>query len=172
MASPSHSGLRYSWISSFSCAVFLKWYNCLCASICFSIFSIHVLFVLQGVWQWWGVPVDRGCWGHPQMAAAGHCREQGKFMSIFHYSDFIMSMMASQITSISMVCSTVLFRHRSKKTSKLHVTSLCEGNSPVTSEFPSQRASNGENVSVWWCHHVVDVFKSIAWCKTAVTPVH
>ena len=32
-----------------------------------------------------------------------------------------------------------LFRHRSKKTSKLRVTGLCEGNSPVTGEFPAQR---------------------------------
>ena len=39
-----------------------------------------------------------------------------------------------------------LFRHRSKKTSKLRVTGLCEGNSPVTREFPAQRASNAENV--------------------------
>ena len=38
-----------------------------------------------------------------------------------------------------------LFRRRSKKTSKLRVTGLCEGNSPVTSEFPAQRASNAEN---------------------------
>ena len=47
-----------------------------------------------------------------------------------------------------------LFRRRSKKTSKLHVTGLCEGNSPMIGEFPSQRASNAENVSIWWCHHV------------------
>ena len=46
-----------------------------------------------------------------------------------------------------------LFRHRSKKTSKLHITGLCEGNSPVTSEFPAQRASNAENVPIWWRHH-------------------
>ena len=39
-----------------------------------------------------------------------------------------------------------LFRRRSKKTSKLHVTGLCEGNPPVTAEFPSQRASKVENV--------------------------
>ena len=41
-----------------------------------------------------------------------------------------------------------LFNRRSKKTSKLHVTGLCEGNSPVTGEFPAQRASNAENVSI------------------------
>ena len=46
-----------------------------------------------------------------------------------------------------------LFRHRSKKTSKLHITGLCVGNSPVTGEFPEQRASNAENVSIWQCHH-------------------
>ena len=36
---------------------------------------------------------------------------------------------------------------------KLRVTGLCEGNSPVTGEFPSQRASNAENVSIWWRLH-------------------
>ena len=46
-----------------------------------------------------------------------------------------------------------LFRRRSKKTSKLRVTDLCMGNSPETGEFPAQRASNAENVSIWWRHH-------------------
>ena len=32
-----------------------------------------------------------------------------------------------------------LLRHKSKKTPKLPVTGLCEGTSPVTGEFPSQR---------------------------------
>ena len=45
-----------------------------------------------------------------------------------------------------------LFRRRSKKTWKLRVTGLCEGNSPGTSEFPAQMASNAENVSIWWRH--------------------
>ena len=47
-----------------------------------------------------------------------------------------------------------LFRRRSQKTSKLHVTGLCAGNSPGTGEFPAQMASNMENVSIWWRHHV------------------
>ena len=50
-----------------------------------------------------------------------------------------------------------LFRRRSKKTSKLRVTGLCVVNSPVTGEFPAQRDSNAENVSVWWRHHVDNV---------------
>ena len=65
-----------------------------------------------------------------------------------------------------------LFRRRSKKTWKLCVTGLCEGNSLVTGEFPSQRASNTENVSIWWCHH--DSWDSSSTCNlthcSLVTP--
>ena len=46
-----------------------------------------------------------------------------------------------------------LIRQISKKTSKLRVIGLCAGNSPETSEFPAQRASNAENVSISWRHH-------------------
>ena len=49
------------------------------------------------------------------------------------------------------------FRCRSNKTSKLCVTGLCAGNSPVIGEFPAQKTSNVENVSIWWRHHVVGV---------------
>ena len=47
-----------------------------------------------------------------------------------------------------------LFKAQIKETSKLRVTSLCEGNSPVPGEFPAQRASYTENNSIWWRHHV------------------
>ena len=56
--------------------------------------------------------------------------------------------MASQITSLKDCLLNRLFRRRSKKTSKLRVAGLCEGNSPVTGEIPAQMASNGENVSI------------------------
>ena len=46
-----------------------------------------------------------------------------------------------------------LFSRRSKKNQNSGVTGLCERNSPVTGELPAQRASNTENVSIWWCHH-------------------
>ena len=46
-----------------------------------------------------------------------------------------------------------LFGRRAKKTSKLRVTGLCEGNSPMTGEFPAQMASEAENVSILWDHH-------------------
>ena len=65
-----------------------------------------------------------------------------------------------------------LFRHRSKKTSKLRVTGLCAGNSPGTGEFSAQMASNAENVSIWWLHHGGVMFlclKVIAVCLTTLS---
>ena len=76
-----------------------------------------------------------------------------------------MRTMASQITSLTIVYSTVYSaaderKHQSaawlafvRGIHKRRVTGLCEGNSPVTSEFPTQRASNAENVSIWRRHH-------------------
>ena len=55
-----------------------------------------------------------------------------------------------------------LFRRSSNKSSKLRVTGLCDGNSPVSGEFPTQRASNAENVSIWGRHHI-HARKSITW---------
>ena len=51
-----------------------------------------------------------------------------------------------------------LFKRRSKKTSKPRVTGYCARNSPVAGEFPAQMASNAENVSIWWRHHVIVEF--------------
>ena len=75
-----------------------------------------------------------------------------------YYKDIIMSMMASQITNVPTVFSTVCSRCISKKTSNLHVTGLSEGNPLVTGGFPSQKASNAENISIWWSHHVIAFF--------------
>ena len=48
-----------------------------------------------------------------------------------------------------------LFGRRTKKASKLSVTDLCVGNSQGTGEFPTQMASNAENISIWWRHHAI-----------------
>ena len=63
-----------------------------------------------------------------------------------------MGMVASQITSLTIVYSTV-DSDADKKKSKLRVTGLCAGNSPGTGEFPAEMASNAENVSIWWRQH-------------------
>ena len=41
---------------------------------------------------------------------------------------------------------------QSKRTLKLCVTGLCVENPPGTDGFPSQRASDAVNVSIWWRH--------------------
>ena len=64
-----------------------------------------------------------------------------------------------------------LFGHRSKKTSKLCVTGLCAGNSPETGEFPAQMASNAEDVSIWWRHHV-KCYKLFANIRRASSHTH
>ena len=52
-----------------------------------------------------------------------------------------------------------LFGCRSKKASKLRVTGLWEGDSPVTGEFPTQRASNAE--FVFWSDDAIMSSKEI-----------
>ena len=78
--------------------------------------------------------------------------------TISHYNDVIMGAIASQITSLTIVLNRLFWR-RSKKTTRIRVTGLCAGNSPVTGEFPAQMASNAENVSIWWDHHAVGVLR-------------
>ena len=73
-----------------------------------------------------------------------------------------MDAMASQITSLTIVYSTVYSRWRSKKTSKLRVPGLCVGNSLVTGDFPAQKASNAKNVYIWWRHHAQWNYCSLA----------
>ena len=73
-------------------------------------------------------------------------------IALSHYNDVIMSAMAPQITSLTIVIQPFI-QAQIKENIKLRVTSLCEGNSPVTGEFPAQRASDAENVSIWWRQH-------------------
>ena len=74
-----------------------------------------------------------------------------------HYKYIIMSAMASQITSLTIVYSTVYSRCKSKITAKLRHSGFGVGNSPVTGEFPAQGASNAVNASIWWRHRVCRV---------------
>ena len=81
--------------------------------------------------------------------------------TLTHYDDVIMGAMESQITSLTVVYSTVYSdadqrKHQSSTSlafvRRIHrgpVTGLCAGNSPVTGEFPAQMASNAENVSAF-----------------------
>ena len=64
-----------------------------------------------------------------------------------------MSAMASQITALSIVYLIVCSGADQRKHQGSASLALCEGKPPVTGEFPALRASNKENVSIWWRHH-------------------
>ena len=64
-----------------------------------------------------------------------------------------MSSLASQITSLAIVYSTVIHAQIKENIKALRHWPLC-GEFTGTGEFPAQRASNAENVSIWWRHHV------------------
>ena len=66
-----------------------------------------------------------------------------------------MGAMASQITSLTIAYSTVYSGADQGKYQKPRVTGICAGNSPGTGEFHAQGASNAENFSIWWRHHVM-----------------
>ena len=64
-----------------------------------------------------------------------------------------MGMIASQITSLTIVYSTVYSGSDEKNIQALRHWPL-RGEITVTGEFPAEMASNAENVSIWWRHHV------------------
>ena len=85
-----------------------------------------------------------------------------------------MSTMASQITSVSMVCSTICWGAHQRKHQNYASLTFCEGNPLVTGGIPLQKASNAENVSIWWCHHALGppysrYDLSIDWCMEGVS---
>ena len=56
---------------------------------------------------------------------------------------------------VTIVYSTVHSSADQRKISKLRITGLCAGNTPVAGEFPAQMASYAENVSIWWRHYEI-----------------
>ena len=90
-----------------------------------------------------------------------HCMTHSHFTSLFaflfprflHYIDVIMTTMASQITSLTVVYSTVI-QTQIKENIKAPRHWPLYGEFTGTGEFPAQMASNAENVSIWWRHHV------------------
>ena len=61
-----------------------------------------------------------------------------------HYNDVIMSEIAPQITSLTIVYSSVYSGADQRKLQSSVSLAFARGNSPVTGEFPAQRASNPE----------------------------
>ena len=67
----------------------------------------------------------------------------------YHYCDVIMGAIASQITSFTIVYSTVHSGANKKIPSKLRVTGLCAGNSPLTSTWRLKFFP--QNIAAIWC---------------------
>ena len=65
----------------------------------------------------------------------------------------IMGAMASQITGVSIVHSTVCSGTNQRKVQSSASLAFVRGISLVTGEVPTQRSSIAKNVSIWWCHH-------------------
>ena len=63
-----------------------------------------------------------------------------------------MGVMASQITSLTIVYSTFIQALIKQNIKAPRHCPLC-GEFTGTGEFPAQMASNAENVSIWWRHH-------------------
>ena len=80
------------------------------------------------------------------------CRLTGNTPSP-HYSDVIMSAMASQITRLTIIYSTVYSGADQWKHQSSASFAFVRGILPVTGEFPAQRTSNAENVSIWRRYH-------------------
>ena len=64
-----------------------------------------------------------------------------------------MGAIASLITSLTIVYSTVYLDTDQRKHQSSASLTFCVGNSPGTGEFPAQMASDMENVSIWWLRH-------------------
>ena len=78
-----------------------------------------------------------------------------------HYTDVIISAMAFQITSLTIVNSTVYSGADQRKHQSSASLAFYAGNSPVTGEFPAQKVPNAENVSIWWRHHGMSLHASL-----------
>ena len=73
-----------------------------------------------------------------------------------------MGAMGSQIISNATVIELLnyLLWLTSAKHQSSALLALCEGNSPVTGEFPTQTVSNAEKAFIWWRHHEMVQVKS------------
>ena len=75
-------------------------------------------------------------------------------LSKYHYIVVIMTTMASEITSLTVVYSTI-YSEADQRNIKTPRHWHLSGEFTETGEFPAQRASYAENVSIWWRHHVM-----------------
>ena len=121
-------------------------------------------------WWIWIERIQQGCLNQPVSN-----KPQYKYMQNDekHYNDVIRSAMSSQITSVTIVYSTVYSGADQRKYQSSASMAFCEGNPSVTGEFPAQRASNADHVSMWWRHRVLHMTcNSVTLCQHRMTSWH
>ena len=98
---------------------------------------------MSKLWTHKGHPIPRPLWG-----------TKGCLLWFLrrHYNDVIMTTMASQITSLTVVYSTVYSNADQRKHQSSASLTFVWG-IHRTGEFPAQGASYAGNVSIWWRHH-------------------
>ena len=86
------------------------------------------------------------------------------FPAVIHNNDVIMNAIGSQITSLIIVYPTVYSGADQRKHERSASLAFVRG------LFPTQTASNEENVSIWWRHHGGGVSWSYLWLHNCMTP--
>ena len=88
-------------------------------------------------------------WNHERYAIP---RPYGRAIGMSFSCEVIISAMASPITGFSIVCSTVCSGTDQRKHQSFASLVFVKGIHRWPGGFPSQRASDAENVSIWWRH--------------------
>ena len=100
-------------------------------------------------------------WVHLSVLTCMRCLEQlclnnltpYKRICSEHYSGVIMSAMASEITSVLIVCSTVCSGADQRKHQSSASLAFVRGIHQRPVDSPHKGASKAENVTIWWRHH-------------------
>ena len=117
----------------------------------------------MAIWIWATRSTWISCSNHSYSHMRSYASDRMKATNIYivilvsvRYRDVIMSAIASQIAIVSIVFLTVCSGADPRKHQNYaSLAGLCEGNPPVTGGIRLQRASNAENVSIWWRHHAL-----------------
>ena len=116
-------------------------------------FSFKKMYLKMSSGKWRTFCLGLNVLRHTRLRKLAHLLHTTISNCIFHYNDVIMGAIASQITSLTIVYSTVYSAQIKENIKAPRHWPLC-GKVTGTGEFPTQMASNAENVSIWWRHHV------------------
>ena len=80
-------------------------------------------------------------------------------ISAKYYNDVIMGAMPSQITSLTIVYSTIYSGGDQRKHQSSVSLAFVRG---ITGEFPAQMASNAQNISIRWRHYEYRIYNELS----------